>query len=154
MKFNILARVCSVKWAYATLIEQEERDRIAAKLLSLSVVGCSSSSSLSPSLVPARATVKKLPPPTKPTGMSRRPAGNKRGAKCTTPTTSTAVESSTKQQPFVLVGPSQEEMLKMRTDREKKALTSWYDRLNELYQFKAKHGHGKYGFCLLFLSLL
>ena len=40
--------------------------------------------------------------------------------------------------------PTKEEWEEARTDRAKSALSNWYRRLNELYEYKATHGHSEY----------
>jgi len=49
-------------------------------------------------------------------------------------------------------GPSQEELEEARTQRARGALTTWYQRLEDLYRYKMKHGHCRY--CATMIALI
>lgn len=62
-------------------------------------------------------------------------------------TSSTTTEPSTSSQPVphhIMFVPTREEMLEMRTPRKRNALETWYERFNELYEYKIRHGDSKY----------
>ena len=49
-------------------------------------------------------------------------------------------------------GPTEEELIEARTDRNRDALRNWYQKLGDLRKFKALHGHSTSTDCSLFVA--